>query len=258
MIKLERPLEPPILKNNKTSWTAKLNQAIIDFGSYNKIPERDKENLVKHYRNKEIKDALIKSSNGKCAFCECIPSEGGYIEVEHFKPKSLYPDATFEWLNLLPACSQCNGSKLDHDTVNDPLLNPYDSDPIDIFNYDEISIKPNPGPNFTVAKQTIETCGLNSIRLWKPRADVLVSLTVFTKAIEDVLQEFQEAETERKKRNRFRRINEALQTIDSLMHPSSKFSAFCRSYLQKCDTYRKARNLVTAGYPIDSTDTQPV
>lgn len=247
MIKLDRPPEPSVLKNKSTEWTTALMQAVTKFGSYKDIPDADKEQLLSHYRHQDIKAALTVSSHGKCAFCECIPSEGGYIAVEHFKPKSLYPSSTFEWSNFLPSCSQCNGSKLDHDTVVEPIVNPYDVDPIGIFHYDGISMKPSDGQHFDLAKQTIETCGLETIRLWKPRADILVSLTIFTSALLDAMNELLEADTSRKKTIRLRKLNEALQTIESLMHPSSKFSAFCRDYLQKCEEYRKAKNLVAVG-----------
>ena len=32
-------------------------------------------------------------------------------EVEHFRPKDLYPDVVFAWRNYLYACGQCNGGK---------------------------------------------------------------------------------------------------------------------------------------------------
>ncbi|ACT82997.1 hypothetical protein gp33 [Burkholderia phage KS9] len=249
MIKLDRPGEPLVLKTKSSEWTLALTQAVAKFGSYKNIPDAEKEYLLSHYRHQDIKTALTASSHGKCAFCECIPSEGGYVAVEHFKPKSIYPSSTFEWSNLLPACSQCNGSKLDHDTVVEPIVNPYDIDPIDIFRYDGISMKPNDGPHYDLAKKTIETCGLETIRLWKPRADILVSLAIFSNALVDAMGELLEADTSRKKTIRLRKLSEALQTIESLMHPSSKFSAFCRDYLEKSEEYRKAKNLVAAGSP---------
>lgn len=244
MIKLDRPPEPSVLKEKGTEWTAALMEAVTTFGSYKGIPDADKEQLLSHYRHQEIKAALAGSSNGKCAFCECIPTEGGYIAVEHFKPKSIYPGATFEWSNLLPSCSQCNGSKLNHDTVVEPIANPYDIDPMEIFCYDGISMKPINGTHYALAKKTIETCGLETIRLWKPRADILVNLMAFTSTLSEAINEFLEADTDKKKTIRARKLNEALQTIESLMHPSSKLSAFCRDYLQKCDVYQNAKSLV--------------
>lgn len=47
------------------------------------------------------------SGNRRCCYCEDSVAD----EVEHIKPKSLYPELTFTWENYLYACGQCNGSK---------------------------------------------------------------------------------------------------------------------------------------------------
>lgn len=248
MIKLNRPPNPPVLVANSQEWTAALTNAIATHGEYKKIPDAEKVKLLSHYRHPDIKAALYSSSQGKCAFCECIPSDGGYIEVEHFRPKSIYPSYTFEWSNLLPSCSQCNGSKLDHDTGADPIVNPYDLDPSQVFEYEAISIKPTTGPYHDIAKNTIEVCNLESIRLWKPRADILVSLTIFTSALKEAMANLAEADTDKKKTARLRKLNEALLTIESLVLPSSKFSAFCQDYLHKCIEYQKAKSIIAKIY----------
>jgi uncharacterized protein (TIGR02646 family) len=43
--------------------------------------------------------------------CYCESSIGA--EVEHVRPKSLYPELTFDWLNLLLVCGSCNTVKND-------------------------------------------------------------------------------------------------------------------------------------------------
>ena len=43
----------------------------------------------------------------RCGYCE--DSDGD--EIEHIKPKDLYPEKTFAWENYLLACGQCNRSK---------------------------------------------------------------------------------------------------------------------------------------------------
>lgn len=40
------------------------------------------------WNNEHIKSALLLSSHGKCAYCECsLTSESNYMEVEHFEDK---------------------------------------------------------------------------------------------------------------------------------------------------------------------------
>jgi len=122
MIKLSRPQEPQILQSNKSSWTSELITAIATYKGYSNIPNSEKERIFAKYNHPAIKSVLFASSNLKCGFCECIPSDGGNIEIEHFYPKSRYPNLTFEWGNYLPACRKCNGTKLSHDTGIEPLI----------------------------------------------------------------------------------------------------------------------------------------
>ena len=69
--------------------------------------------------------ALLEMGRNKCAYCECnIAEESKYMEVEHYKPKSLYPDDVLNWDNLLPSCKRCNGQKDNHDVVSQPIVNP--------------------------------------------------------------------------------------------------------------------------------------
>jgi uncharacterized protein (TIGR02646 family) len=43
----------------------------------------------------------------RCAYCEDSVAD----EVEHIRPKDLYPEAVFTWSNYLYACGPCNGPK---------------------------------------------------------------------------------------------------------------------------------------------------
>ncbi|MCK7546183.1 HNH endonuclease [Marinobacter bryozoorum] len=77
-----------------------------------------------------IKEPLLRSSFGKCSYCECdLTEESKYMEVEHFEDKKHNPDKVVTWENLLPACKKCNGSKGTHDVISEPILNPYVNDP---------------------------------------------------------------------------------------------------------------------------------
>jgi hypothetical protein len=57
------------------------------------------------------------------------------MEVEHFLDKDTFPNDVVKWQNLLPACKRCNGSKSGHNVVNEPIVNPYESDPRDHFKF---------------------------------------------------------------------------------------------------------------------------
>ncbi|KIR18985.1 hypothetical protein PFLU4_05640 [Pseudomonas fluorescens] len=247
MIKLTRKDEPEVLRINKVRWLAELRAAIDKYGSYKNIPISEKNSLTASYRHQDIKAALIESSYGKCAFCECVPAEGGNVEVEHFKPKSIYPDLTFEWTNFLPSCRKCNGTKLFHDTGLEPIINPYDDDPSLVFYFDELQLKVLESTDASIGLKTIEVCGLNTVRLWRPRADILVSLYCFASSLEEALTNFKEAETEGKRVSRFRKISEAVDQIELLTKEKEKYSFFCLSFLKKCNAYIEAKSILDEG-----------
>ncbi len=57
----------------------------------------------------EIRRTLAALASGaqRCMYCEDSCAD----EVEHIRPKHLYPDAVFVWANYLYACGPCNGPK---------------------------------------------------------------------------------------------------------------------------------------------------
>jgi len=83
------------------------------------------------YNDPINKDALRKSTFGKCMYCESKMEHVSYAHVEHIKPKSKFPELKFVWENLGFSCQVCNtekGSKYDEAT---PFINPYDENPED-------------------------------------------------------------------------------------------------------------------------------
>ena len=243
MIKLERPPEPEKLAQNKADWQEALNAAIARYGSYKKIPEQERDKLIKHYKDAEIKEALFASSYQKCGYCECNTAEGGYTQIVHYKPKSLYPELVFEWKNFVPSCAQCNVFKSDHDTGTEPIINPYEINPDEAFYYNRTRIKPKEGDYFNSADQTIEVCNLNRIQLLKARASILAEFDKFCEDIESAMQEYQNAETEKEKQKYRRNIKKALHTAESIQMNTETYAGFCRYYFNNDDTYNKAKNL---------------
>jgi uncharacterized protein (TIGR02646 family) len=64
------------------------------------------------YKNKSLKDVLEAIFEKKCAYCETHYAVGGYLEVEHYRPKNAYYWLAADWSNLLPSCKRCNNGKL--------------------------------------------------------------------------------------------------------------------------------------------------
>lgn len=63
----------------------------------------------------EVKATLTRMCSGarRCAYCEDSCAD----EVEHIRPKSLYPEVVFAWMNYLYACGICNRHKDNHFAV---------------------------------------------------------------------------------------------------------------------------------------------
>jgi uncharacterized protein (TIGR02646 family) len=61
----------------------------------------------------KAKDAIEKVSHRKCAYCETPINAQRSGQVEHFKPKALFPTLAYVWDNYFLACGGCNGPKSD-------------------------------------------------------------------------------------------------------------------------------------------------
>jgi len=85
-----------------------------------------------NYKHQDNKEALRESSYKKCMYCESKISHIDYGDVEHIKPKSIYPQLEFVWENLGYACTRCNRQyKHDNYDITTPFLNPFVDDPSD-------------------------------------------------------------------------------------------------------------------------------
>jgi uncharacterized protein (TIGR02646 family) len=82
----------------------------------------------------EIRATLRRMASGleRCMYCE--DSEG--TDIEHFWPKSAYPERAFDWHNYLFGCSRCNSNfkrgRFPLDDGGQPLLiNPTEEEPLE-------------------------------------------------------------------------------------------------------------------------------
>ncbi|KAA6324001.1 hypothetical protein EZS27_026616 [termite gut metagenome] len=117
-----------------------------------------------------IKNSLLVFSNNKCCYCEThIKEESKYLEVEHFHHKDTYKDEVLEWDNLLPSCKKCNGTKNNHDTKKEPIIDPSKIDPKKHLKYWRYRIKGSDD----LGKLTVSVLNLNDQdRLVKKRFEI--------------------------------------------------------------------------------------
>jgi uncharacterized protein (TIGR02646 family) len=72
------------------------------------------------YKHSALRDVLHQLFRGKCAYCEAPYSVTGSLEVEHYRPKSVYYWLAADWSNLLPSCNHCNNRKRSKFPLRDP------------------------------------------------------------------------------------------------------------------------------------------
>jgi len=81
----------------------------------------------------EAKDELGKMSRRKCSYCESAIAHRGDGQVEHFKPKSLFPSLAYDWGNYFLSCGGCNRPKSDKWPKSGGYLRPDEGDPAGDF-----------------------------------------------------------------------------------------------------------------------------
>lgn len=135
-----------------------------------------------------IRRALLELSANKCCYCEAnINEESKYLEVEHFYPKDLYPDDVVEWGNLLPACKKCNGTKGDHDTKNEPIIDPTVIEPTVHLSYQLYRVKGKDD----LGRLTVSVLDLNNAdRLVKKRFEIGNAIQAELEDLNDLTDEF--------------------------------------------------------------------
>jgi 5-methylcytosine-specific restriction endonuclease McrA len=164
MIRLRRGHIPDILTRNGHAWTKELLD-LMKTGA--KLPK----GLSRRYAHAEVKDAVIRDANGKCIYCESKILHVSHGDVEHIKPKSVYPDLTYSWGNLGLVCSKCNNAKRDQYDEATPPINPFEEEPSEHLCPIGEWIWPTAGSDR--GHMTIELVDLNRSELVKRRRERL-------------------------------------------------------------------------------------
>lgn len=120
-----------------------------------------------------------------CMYCDSNES----AEVEHFKPKAVFPERAFDWENFLWVCGLCNryqGDQYPPVTQNGAeILNPLDTDPWEHMFVDDLTGLlsgtwcSQSGSRDERAESTIEIVNLNREALQERRRQRIVELKQF-------------------------------------------------------------------------------
>ena len=122
-------------------------------------------------------EVLYSAFNGKCAFCESLMAHVSAPHIEHYRPKSQFPDLAFDWENWLLSCGRCNDSKWAHfpECDGEPcLINPTTEDPAEHVEFlDFIALA-----RTQRGQETIKLVGLNRSPLEDERSRWLTYINV--------------------------------------------------------------------------------
>jgi len=157
--KLTRPEAPDCLHSNAVKWTD-------DYIKNRANDPKYKFNWRDNACYQAIRNALTHITQQHCAFCDGPIGSESRETVEHFKPKSQFPELAFAWDNLFPCCDLCQSIKLEQ--FDEALLKPDALEYIfhDYFtvNYHTGEIEPSHHADATAqhrAKITLSMYGLN-------------------------------------------------------------------------------------------------
>ena len=64
----------------------------------------------------QIRFQAIQKYGRKCFSCGKTPEHGAIIEIDHIRPRVLYPELAFDVSNMQVLCRECNGGKGLHST----------------------------------------------------------------------------------------------------------------------------------------------
>jgi len=119
------------------------------------VPSPNSDQWKKNDHWKDVIPDLYDSYSGVCAYCcHWIPRDTGIASVEHFQPKSKFPQRAYDWSNYRLVASRLNSRKLDFDDVLDPftLMNGWFT-----LMFPEMLIRPDPALTDAEKEKVIAT-----------------------------------------------------------------------------------------------------
>lgn len=159
MRKLERNAQPDCLDAGAPGWTE----------DYLTETRRNPGHRF-HWRSdicyRKIRQRLSEMTEARCAFCDGPIGLESRETVEHFRPKSQFPQFAYAWDNLFPCCDQCQSSK--REGFDPALLKPdspeYAFANYFVANYKSGALDPSPHADDVARNRTevtIRMYGLN-------------------------------------------------------------------------------------------------
>ena len=163
MIRIERKAEP-------SDFDAKVRRPGL---SYLKgLAAGEKPSWARHSYWRKAKADMINAYNGICAYACCEISPSSSAEIDHFRPKSRYPQEAYEWENLRLCSSNINKRKRDQN-----VLDPFDvrdrTFGIVLATGRMVKLKKYDPAYEALCDKTVKVLGLNEHEYTRMRKDIL-------------------------------------------------------------------------------------
>ncbi|MDE2835575.1 MAG: TIGR02646 family protein [Bacteroidota bacterium] len=186
MRNVDRPAEPESLVRSAAQWKADLLRAIkaeeLNGSDANK---RRTKNCRKRYNQRDVRQALQEMYGQVCCYCESSMKSASYGEIEHRKPKSKFPQFTFDWDNLHLACQVCNRNKGAKWDDSAPILDSVEDDVQEHLDYRMRPGAPKRHGLSARGTTTIEHAGLNRQGLLEERWSVFCGVMRITRSLRE-------------------------------------------------------------------------
>lgn len=162
MIKLTRKALTPEIQ-------AQIEARVARFHALLANGEDPPDSLLNAYRDPAVKQHLVTEAHGKCIYCESKITHVYFGDIEHIKPKSVFPMERLSIDNLGLACALCNNAKGEFWNAVTPLLNPYVDDPeVELLAFGFLIMR---RPGRDRSRLSIEKLGLNRQALLERRRE---------------------------------------------------------------------------------------
>lgn len=209
MIPITKSEEPELLVERAEEWTEELLRRFDEGQSFPSDWARSR------YGRREIKVQLIEEAHRKCIYCESPVRHVYAGDIEHIRPKSKFPDLTFEWDNLGFACQECNREKLDRWPEDPTPINPFKDEPSTYLIAFGAFIKSRPGN--AKGEVTVDLVQLNRPELLERRGEKIESLHCLASRIAEVERQDQQSML--------------LRQLEEMADESSAYAFIARSFI---------------------------
>lgn len=246
MIKISKNPEPQVLIDNKAQWKSDLLQKIAEKGGFSKLTSAEKGQYVDRYNQADVKKALQDSDGvAVCAYCEHTISTG-FLTIEHYHPKALYPELTFEWNNMIPACIVCNDPKGNYDTQKEPFINPVLEDPEEYLTYENLRIIPRylSGDNRLKAKRVIEKCNLERIDLIDDLTEKAKNFYSLEQSLKAYVEKYNAYNQNARKQRMAQSLMYALDSLKGLAESGKANAGYVRYLIRQSTIIKECMNIL--------------